>query len=282
MARAKLALAVVGHGRAGRARVRVLEDHPRAKLGALVRREPKLGERTLEQVLEDPAIDGLILCTPNRLHASAARVALERGKHVLVEFPLAETRVEGAALFEQARRRARVLQVEHIELLSLSQQYQRERVGRLGRPIGGGLVFSGRSRGWIADAELAGSPALRAVARLHRLLDLFGEASARTAQLTPAGAAGYRLEVELSFRAGGVAWLYEERGADLEREMRWAVRCEQGELIDPPDLPREGLFREDLDHFIERVEGRELEPYVSEARVLHVLEVVGQIDGLIS
>ncbi|MCZ6570962.1 MAG: Gfo/Idh/MocA family oxidoreductase, partial [Deltaproteobacteria bacterium] len=198
-----LALAVVGLGRAGRARVSALEGHPRARLAATVSRELGAVATTFESALDDPAIDGVILCTPNRQHAPAARAALERGKHVLVEFPLAETAREGAELFNCARRQQRVLHVEHIELLSPSQKYQRQRVRELGSLLGGGLVFTASDEGWIGDAEQAGSPGLRAVARLHRLLDLFGEAEVSEACVEPRSAGGYRLEVELGFRSGG-------------------------------------------------------------------------------
>ncbi len=274
MAAPGLALAVVGLGRAGRARVRALEDHPRARLAAVIRREPP----SFAHVLDDPAVDGVILCTPNRLHASAARAALERGKHVLVEFPLAETASEGAELFASARQNQRVLHVEHIELLSPSQIHQRAQLKKLGRLLGGGLVFTASDEGWIGDAELARSAALRAVARLHRLVDLFGEAEVREARLEVRGAGGIRLEVELAFRGGGEALLVEERGPGVSRQTRWAVRCEKGRLEDPPHEPPGALFRQDLDHFIQRVE-RGVDSYVSERRVLHVLSLVEQIDA---
>ncbi len=273
-----LALAVVGLGRAGRARVSALESHPSARLAAVVSRELGPAEATFEIVLEDPNIDGVILCTPNRLHAPAARAALERGKHVLVEFPLAETAAEGAELFACARRHERVLHVEHIELLSPSQKHQRERVRELGGLLGGGLVFTAPDEGWIGDAERAGSAALRAVARLHRLVDLFGEAEVREARLEVRGAGGIRLEVELAFRGGGEALLVEERGPGVSRQTRWAVRCEKGRLEDPPNEPPGALFRQDLDHFIQRVE-RGVDSYVAEDRVLHVLSLVEQIDA---
>jgi predicted dehydrogenase len=260
--------------------VRALEDHPRAHLAGLVRRAPGPGERSFDAVLDDSAVDALILCTPNRQHAPGAHAALEKGKHVLVEFPLTETASEGRALFERARRAERVLHVEHIELLSPAQKHQRERVKKLGRPLGGGLVFVGASNGWMGDAELAGSPALRAVARLHRLVDLFGEAEVSEAQLMSKSSEGYRLEVQLEFRAGGEALLVEERGPGRTRETRWVVRCEQGPLDDPPPGPPGSLFREDLDHFIARVE-RGVDSYVSEARVLHVLELVERIESLV-
>ncbi|HEY1888934.1 MAG TPA: Gfo/Idh/MocA family oxidoreductase [Steroidobacteraceae bacterium] len=43
---------------------------------------------TLEQLLDGaPALDAIAICTPPQLHYQAARLALERGKHVLMEKP---------------------------------------------------------------------------------------------------------------------------------------------------------------------------------------------------
>ena len=277
---ARLSAVVVGNGRAGRARLRALENHPGVELAGLVRREPGPGERSLEEVLLDPAVDVVILCTPNLLHEPAARASLLAEKHVLVEFPLAATASAGRSLLELAESRGKVLHVEHIELLSPSQKHQRARVQGLGRPSGGELLFTGGAEGWIADAGLAGSPALRAVARLHRLVDLFGEAKVVAAALDAASTDGYRLEVSLEFPGGGRTRLVEERGPGLARQTRWAIACEKGELDNPPAEPVGSLFRQDLDHFLARIsEGRD--PYVADARVLHVLELVEAIDSLV-
>lgn len=234
------------------------------------------GEPGLDAVLADPDVDALLVCTPNLTHPELASAALAAGKHVLVEFPLAPGPDGARALFALARDAERVLHVEHIELLSPSQQAQRARVATLGRPRGGALEFRGASGGWIAEPALAGSPALCALARLHRLVDLFGEARVRAASLE-GRPGGYRLRAEFAFADGGGAELVEERGPSLERATRWAIVCEGGVLDDPPPEPRAGLFRADLDVFVARVlDGAP--SYVGEDRVLHVLELVREIE----
>jgi biliverdin reductase len=235
------------------------------------------GEIDFEALVADRSVDAAIVCTPNTRHAAQASALLEAGVHVAVEFPLAESAAEARALFELARERKRVLWVEHIELLSPTQHAQRERVKSLGRPTGGALRFSGDSGGWIGDEALAGTPALRALARLHRLVDLFGEASVRAAALERRGA-GYRLEVELGFAAGGNAALVEERGPDLARFTRWEIRCERGLLEDPEPTPARGLFADDLERFLDAIE-HGAAPYVSEERILHVLGLVEAIEA---
>lgn len=277
---APLGILVVGRGRAGRARERALEHQPRARLLGSV------GGR--EEALDDPDLDAVIFCTPNALHADAARRALERGLHVAVEYPLARSAGEARALFSLARASGKVLHVGHIELLSDSQRVQRGRTLALGRPRGGRLHFRGDLSGWQADPCLAGSEPLRALARLHRLLDLFGpariematlRASLRT-PLPPADGAGYRLEVDLRFEYGGFTRLIEERRPGLARRLEWKVECKTALLDDPGTRGSGDVFRQDTEAFIARVlDGRPAEP--AEARLLAGLARVEEIEALL-
>lgn len=50
------------------------------------------------EILRDPAIDAVHICTPNAQHFSMAKDALNTGKHVLCEKPLATSVEEGAEL----------------------------------------------------------------------------------------------------------------------------------------------------------------------------------------
>ncbi len=280
MTESPLTVAVIGPGRAGSARVRALEEHRDTQLAAVVPRRPEAGQPTLESLLASPSLDAVMLCTPNLLHRQAAEAALEAGKHVAVEYPLASCAVDARALFELARARQRVLHVAHIELLSPGQARLRELARPLGRPRGGSLRFRGSSDGWIGDASLAGSPALRALARLHRLVDLFGRARVEAARLEAAPDGGYRLEVELRFGAGGGMLLIEERGYGLPRETSWDIRCERGSLQSPATAPPAGLFARDLDCFVTRVHSG-ARGYVSDERILNVLSLVDEIDRLL-
>lgn len=66
-----------------------------------------------EDVVADPEIDAVVLATPVQVHYQQARLALEWGKHVLVEKPLAGSTVEALELAELAEVRERVLMVGH-------------------------------------------------------------------------------------------------------------------------------------------------------------------------
>jgi len=54
-------------------------------------------------IVNDPEIDVVDIATPNNLHAEIAIAALEAGKHVICEKPLARTVEESAAMYAAAR-----------------------------------------------------------------------------------------------------------------------------------------------------------------------------------
>jgi UDP-2-acetamido-3-amino-2,3-dideoxy-glucuronate N-acetyltransferase len=67
-----------------------------------------------DTVLRDDGIAGVAIAAPAALHAELARNAIEAGKHVFVEKPLALTVAEAERLCELAERRDRRLMVGHL------------------------------------------------------------------------------------------------------------------------------------------------------------------------
>ncbi len=59
--------------------------------------------RKLEEVLADPDIDLVDLCTPTPMHAEQAVAALKSGKHVFCEKPMARTSQEARQILEVAQ-----------------------------------------------------------------------------------------------------------------------------------------------------------------------------------
>ncbi|MEE9162077.1 MAG: Gfo/Idh/MocA family oxidoreductase [Candidatus Neomarinimicrobiota bacterium] len=124
VAKGGVQVGVVGAGRWGRNLVR--NFHQLGALGWIcdVRQEvlDELGEaysgvrltRRLEEVLADEAVAGIVLATPSASHFQQASAALDRGRHVLVEKPLALRYIDGRELVTQASTKGLVLMVGHI------------------------------------------------------------------------------------------------------------------------------------------------------------------------
>ncbi|MFO0808451.1 MAG: Gfo/Idh/MocA family oxidoreductase [Gemmataceae bacterium] len=67
--------------------------------------------RDIREVLDDRAVDGVIVVTPDHWHAPATILALAAGKHVYVEKPCCHNLREGRLMVEAARKANRVVQV---------------------------------------------------------------------------------------------------------------------------------------------------------------------------
>jgi UDP-2-acetamido-3-amino-2,3-dideoxy-glucuronate N-acetyltransferase len=138
-------VAVVGAGYWGKNLVRVF--HTLGTLGAVC----DLNKRTLDAiyqeyrvatttdygaVLEDPNLTAVVIAAPAAEHYSLTRQALEAGKHVFVEKPLALHCVDGKNLVEVARRQNLVLMVGHVleyhpAIVELSQLVRNGDLGKI-------------------------------------------------------------------------------------------------------------------------------------------------------
>lgn len=59
--------------------------------------------RSYEALLADPAVDAVCICTPSGQHAQQALAAIQAGKHVLVEKPMALSLADADAMIEAAK-----------------------------------------------------------------------------------------------------------------------------------------------------------------------------------
>jgi predicted dehydrogenase len=120
-----LGIAVVGYGYWGPNLVRNTIERPELELKTLCERDPKRAAAfsakvpgvpvtpNLEDVLADPEVDAVVVATPPRTHHAIVKAALEAGKHVLVEKPLATTSADALDLVERAEDRGLVLMPGH-------------------------------------------------------------------------------------------------------------------------------------------------------------------------
>jgi predicted dehydrogenase len=96
------------------AEVTVVCDSRREQLETVGRRYPALELTTdYASVLADPAVSAVAIATPVGTHHTLALAALEAGKHVFVEKPLAASSAEAAELLTVARRNGLTLMPGH-------------------------------------------------------------------------------------------------------------------------------------------------------------------------
>jgi predicted dehydrogenase len=122
---APVRVAVVGYGYWGPNLVRNAIERPELELALLCERDQARAEAfrarvpgvrvvaEVDAVLGDPAIDAVVVATPPRTHHPIVKAALEAGKHVLVEKPLATTAADARELVELADERELVLMPGH-------------------------------------------------------------------------------------------------------------------------------------------------------------------------
>lgn len=90
-------------------------DADPARLAEVVRLYPDVKQTSTDagDLIANPTLDALVIATPARSHFALVSQALEAGKHVLVEKPLALTSADARALVECARKHNRILMVGH-------------------------------------------------------------------------------------------------------------------------------------------------------------------------
>jgi predicted dehydrogenase len=110
-------------------------DMDAAKLTGAKRRHPSVSiTNDFQDLLKDCRIDAVVIATPVHTHYDLALAALEAGKHILVEKPLAQTSKQARRLVEEAERRKLILMVDHTFLYTPAVQKIRELIieGSLG------------------------------------------------------------------------------------------------------------------------------------------------------
>jgi predicted dehydrogenase len=82
----------------------------------------------LRHVLDDPLVEAISVATPPGTHLEVAMAAIEAGKHVLIEKPLASSYAEGRALLNAAEEHGVVLMCDHTYCYTPAVQRIRELV----------------------------------------------------------------------------------------------------------------------------------------------------------
>ena len=126
----KIRVAIIGNGSICRHRhAPEYAAHDDAEIVAFADRVPERAEYCVkkyggkaydkwEDVLALKDVDAVSVCTPNAFHAPITIAALQAGKHVLCEKPMATSAAEADAMIDAARTAGRFLMIGHNQRLA--------------------------------------------------------------------------------------------------------------------------------------------------------------------
>lgn len=301
---------LIGTGYAAKVRAESFQADPRSQLmavaGHTIETTRTFGETfgaeatDWTKLVDRADLDLIVIATINRDHGMMVWAALQAGKHVVVEYPLALDFSEAEALVQLAQQQNRLLHVEHIELLSGIHLAIRNSLPAVGTPFYvryTNLVAQRPApQKWTYFRQQFGFPFMGAVSRVHRLTDLFGSVASVTCQARWHSVADPTADqfttclctAQLRFRSGLVADVIYGKGEAIWQSNRTLevhgqqggilIDGEQGTLVQaeqtqPLDMgSRRGLFAKDTAMVLEHLTtGAPL--YVSLAASLYALEV---------
>lgn len=117
-----LSVALCGLGWWGRIMVPLIETSARLRVACVVDPDPQAATfaaergvplKSFAEALRDPAVRGVVLCTPHTLHTGQIVAAANAGKHVFCEKPLSLTRADVLQAVEACNRNQVQLAVGH-------------------------------------------------------------------------------------------------------------------------------------------------------------------------
>jgi predicted dehydrogenase len=161
MKRGELGIAVVGSGRIGTLRARLSAKHPCVGFLAVSDLDPARARALAEQsgadmhstnnfeIIERPEVTAVFVSTPEREHAAAIIRALELGKPVLVEKPIALDRKDAEQILDALRTTKGKLRVGYSRRFKECFLRAKEQMihNRLGKVVGGlARVYNSRAQ----------------------------------------------------------------------------------------------------------------------------------------
>jgi predicted dehydrogenase len=203
---------------------------------------------TLEEALNDSAVDAVYVALPVAMHADAAIAALRAGKHVLCEKPMAMSDAQAGKMVAEAQASGRLLGVSYYRRLypKLIRTKQLIAAGAIGQPLLAEAnchsELPAAERGWLFDPAMAGGGPLYDIAshRIDAMNFLFGKADRACGILSNAV---HRTDVEDSATVvmkfqGGVHGVVDVRWNSRVARDQFRVIGSEGELgLDPLNGP---------------------------------------------
>ncbi len=173
----KTKVAVLGFGFIGKIHCKAVENSSTGELLGIWTQPDKTAKEfsklypdkrlfsTPEELVDDPDVDAVVIGLPNVHHHPLAMRAMEQGKHVLVEKPMAMTVAEAEEMAALAQRKGVSLMVAHMwrfdrEARALREVVDSGRLGELVKTKSYGIHENWGPAGWFVKKELAGGGAL--------------------------------------------------------------------------------------------------------------------------
>lgn len=168
-----LRAALIGCGSVGQRRAEVMEssantalvavsDADQSRAAHMARAYSADLEPDWEVLLQRADIEAIAIATPNYLHARIGLAALQAGKHVLIEKPLACSVEDAEALVDAAKKSQCVLHTgfNHRWYPNIQKAHQMINEGVIGEPFLARCIYGhggpGAQRTWFASKEFSG------------------------------------------------------------------------------------------------------------------------------
>lgn len=161
---------------------------------------------SLEAACNDPAADGLIICTPNYTHLDVVRVAARSGKHILLEKPMATTIPDAWEIVQIARAHPAVFQIglqyrfKPIYVEAIHEALERQTIGEIKTIsiLEHRFPFLDKVKQWNKFAKYSGGTLVEKCCHYFDLMNLFS--AARPVSVFASGSAAVNF---LDFEYGG-------------------------------------------------------------------------------
>ncbi|MZQ87053.1 gfo/Idh/MocA family oxidoreductase [Paenibacillus sp. 5J-6] len=169
----KLQIAVIGAGSISEMHLRSYQSNPDVELYAICDLNEERAKAKAEkygisrvftdykELLADPAIDAVSICTWNNSHAPISIAALEAGKNVLTEKPLCKTVEEALAVEKAVHRSGKTLQVGFVRRYASNTGIVKSfldhgELGEIYYAKASCIRRLGNPGGWFSDVERSG------------------------------------------------------------------------------------------------------------------------------
>ena len=150
--------------------------------------EPLTVYSSIDEACNDPAADGIIICTPNYTHIDVVRAAVEAGKHILVEKPIATTITDAYEIAQMAASHSGIFQVglqyryKAIYREALHEALERGTLGEI-RTVGmveHRMPFLDKIGQWNKFARYSGGTLVEKCCHYFDLINLFAQSRPKT------------------------------------------------------------------------------------------------------